>query len=57
MIPPSRLLLADKGSRAIAGAHAHLRGQSRSSGTAPGAPDRRDRRVANAITRFAAPKT
>ena len=34
-------------------AYARLRGRSRSSGTAPGAPDRRDRRVATGSVRLA----
>jgi len=34
-----------------------LRGQSRSSGTAPGAPDHRDRLVANPIASFVTPPT
>jgi hypothetical protein len=50
-IAGQRLLLPDKGSRASAGRLCTPRGQSRSSGTAPGAPDRRDRRVAVALVR------
>jgi hypothetical protein len=40
-----------QGSRASAGAYTHRAGNSRSSGTAPGAPDRSDRRVAVALVR------
>ncbi len=49
------LPLSDKGSRASAGAYAYPREQSRSSGTAPDAPDRRDRRVADAFARGNSP--
>jgi hypothetical protein len=45
--------LPDKGSHANAGAPHAARGQSRSSGTAPGAPDRRDRCVAIESATFA----
>jgi hypothetical protein len=44
--PAVGLPVSDKGGRASAGADAYPRGQSRSSGTAPAVPGRRDRRVA-----------
>jgi hypothetical protein len=49
--------LPDKGSRASTGPPRAQRRQSQSSGTAPGAPNRRDRRVAEALAHSASART